>query len=98
MSVMWTSRVSPSRQKGVRAKIPRKKGDAKCHKETEQVQGAKVPEHAEAWDKAAGAAVEEVALDAALVGIVSAQTAVKKCPIGRGTLALSKNALSAGRR
>jgi hypothetical protein len=98
MSVMWTSRVSPSREKGIRAKIPRKKGGAKCQKETEEVQGAKALEQAEAWDKAAGAAVEAVALAAALVGIVSAQTAVKKCPIGRGTLALSKNALSVGRR
>jgi hypothetical protein len=98
MSVVWTPGVSPSREKGVRAKTPRKKGGAKCQKETEQAQGAKAPEQVKAWDKAAGAAVEAVALTADLVGIVSAQTAVKKCPIGAETLALRKNAPSVGRQ
>ena len=66
--------------------------------ETEQAQRAKALEQVEAWDKAAGAAVEAVAVAAVPVESASAQTAVKECPIDRETLALRKNAPSAVRQ
>jgi hypothetical protein len=71
----------------------KRKRRSQCHKETEQGQRAKALEKVEAWDKAAGAAVAAV-----LVETVSAQTAVRGCPIGRETLALRKNAPSVVRQ
>jgi hypothetical protein len=72
--------------------------EATCHEETEQAQGAKALEQVEAWDKAAVAAVEAVAVPSALVETAFVRTAVKECPTSWESLALRKSAPSAGRR
>ena len=77
-----------------------------CHKETEQAQGAKALEQVEAWEVAAAAegaavvAVEgaAVAVPLALVETAFARAVVKQFPTSWESLALRKNAPSAGRR
>jgi hypothetical protein len=67
-----------------------------CHEETELAQEAKALEQVEAWEGAAVGAVEAVAVPSALVETAFARAVVKQFPTSWESLALRKNAPSAG--